>query len=101
VKDADCVALLQWGLPRLGLRWRGFRAQDIRLEQPPGPFDLVLCRNLAFTYFDEPLQSTIVERIGARTRAGGFLVLGRHEALPGNELFGPKAPALGIHQRLA
>jgi chemotaxis protein methyltransferase CheR len=23
--DADCVAFLQWALPRLGLRWQGFR----------------------------------------------------------------------------
>jgi chemotaxis protein methyltransferase CheR len=23
--DAECVALLQWALPRLGLRWQGFR----------------------------------------------------------------------------
>jgi chemotaxis protein methyltransferase CheR len=26
-----------------------FRQQDIRQDQPAGPFDLVLCRNLAFT----------------------------------------------------
>jgi len=25
VKDTDCVGLLQWALPRLGLRWPGFR----------------------------------------------------------------------------
>src|SRR5262245_46489236 len=25
MKDADCVALLQWALPRLALRWEGFR----------------------------------------------------------------------------
>src|SRR5688572_10367475 len=23
--DAECVDLLQWALPRLGLRWQGFR----------------------------------------------------------------------------
>src|SRR5918999_3370615 len=23
--DVDCVSLLQWALPRLGLRWEGFR----------------------------------------------------------------------------
>jgi hypothetical protein len=23
--DADCVALLQWALPRMGMRWPGFR----------------------------------------------------------------------------
>jgi chemotaxis protein methyltransferase CheR len=25
MNDAECVAFLQWALPRLGLRWRGFR----------------------------------------------------------------------------
>ena len=25
VKDADCIHFLQWALPRLGLRWAGFR----------------------------------------------------------------------------
>ena len=25
VKDADCTAFLQWALPRLGMRWPGFR----------------------------------------------------------------------------
>ena len=25
MKDADCTALLQWALPRLGMRWAGFR----------------------------------------------------------------------------
>ena len=25
MKDSDCVDFLQWALPRLGLRWPGFR----------------------------------------------------------------------------
>lgn len=25
MNDADCVAFLQWALPRLGLHWPGFR----------------------------------------------------------------------------
>ena len=25
MRDADCVAFLQWALPRLNLRWKGFR----------------------------------------------------------------------------
>jgi chemotaxis protein methyltransferase CheR len=25
MKDADCTALLRWALPRLGMRWAGFR----------------------------------------------------------------------------
>jgi chemotaxis protein methyltransferase CheR len=25
LRDSDCIAFLQWALPRLGLRWTGFR----------------------------------------------------------------------------
>ena len=130
MKDADCVAFLQWALPQLGLRWAGYRkvrrrackrigrrmrelgvadaaAYRARLQADPAEwralaalcpipisrfyrdrevfdclgaealpereFDLVLCRNLAFTYFDA---------------AGGALVIGLHEQLP--------APAAGF-----
>ena len=58
------------------------RLQDIRGGQPSEHFHLVLCRNLAFTYFDVPLQREILEGIRQRTLPGGFLVIGRHEALP-------------------
>jgi chemotaxis protein methyltransferase CheR len=60
-----------------------FRLQDIRETQPDGPFDLILCRNLAFTYFEDGLQAAILERIDHRLRPGGYLVIGSHERLPG------------------
>lgn len=56
--------------------------QDIRMELPDGPFDLVLCRNLAFTYFDDMLQTKIAESLQDRIVPGGVLILGRHEVLP-------------------
>jgi len=59
-----------------------FREQDIRRAQPDGPFDLVLCRNLAFTYFDEPLQRDVLKRIVSVMHDGGALVIGAHEKLP-------------------
>ncbi|MDH3793205.1 MAG: hypothetical protein OES41_15820, partial [Rhodospirillales bacterium] len=59
-----------------------FRLQDIREKQPDGPFDLILCRNLVFTYFQEPLQRAVLERIDCRLRGGGVLVIGSHERLP-------------------
>jgi chemotaxis protein methyltransferase CheR len=43
-----------------------FRQQDVRKELPDGPFDLVLCRNLVFTYFEDSLQTEIT---GARWRS--------------------------------
>ncbi len=46
--------------------------------------DLILCRNLAFTYFDEPLQQQTYFRLLHVLRAGGALVIGIHEQLPVN-----------------
>jgi chemotaxis protein methyltransferase CheR len=59
-----------------------FVRQDIRHECPDGPFDLILCRNLVFTYFDPALQRSVLERLVARLRAGGCLIIGKHESLP-------------------
>lgn len=59
-----------------------FLQQDIRHTLPEGPFQLVLCRNLVFTYFDEPLQSEILQQLHARLLPGGWLVLGVHEKPP-------------------
>lgn len=64
---------------RHGITWR---QQDLREEMPEGPFDLILCRNLAFTYFAEPLQRRILQRLKERLRPDGILVLGKHERLP-------------------
>jgi len=55
---------------------------DIRREMPKGPFDLVLCRNLAFTYFAQPLREKVLTQIAERTLGGGLLVIGAHETLP-------------------
>jgi chemotaxis protein methyltransferase CheR len=61
-----------------------FRERDVRAEAPaPEPrFHLVLCRNLVFTYFSEPLQLEVVDRLRAATEPGGALVVGTHERLP-------------------
>ena len=56
--------------------------QDIRAELMPGPFDLICCRNLAFTYFAMPLQRRILREFCGRLVDGGVLVLGKHESLP-------------------
>ena len=56
--------------------------QDIRLEQPQGLFELVLCRNLVLTYFDQPTQCEVLKAIRSRMRSGAALVVGAHEELP-------------------
>ncbi len=56
--------------------------QDLRRAMPDGPFDLILCRNCAFTYFDHSLQGALLRGFGQRLREGGALLVGAHEALP-------------------
>jgi chemotaxis protein methyltransferase CheR len=66
-----------------------FALHDVRDDPPAGPFDLVLCRNLAFTYFDDATQREILQRIASVTST---LAIGAHEALPeGQRLFAPWA----------
>jgi chemotaxis protein methyltransferase CheR len=59
-----------------------FLRQDIRSELPAGPLDLVLCRNLVFTYFEPGLQRSVLQRIEGLLRDGAYLVIGAHEQLP-------------------
>jgi chemotaxis protein methyltransferase CheR len=59
-----------------------FRHEDLRERMPDGPLHLVLCRYLAFTYFDEPTQSALASRIAERMVPGGVLVVGTHEKVP-------------------
>jgi len=76
-----------------------FRRQDIRRAQPRGPFDLVLCRHLALTYFAEPQQRAVLARVAARLRPGGFLVVGTHERPPQGLPFRPVPGVRGIFRR--
>jgi hypothetical protein len=76
--------------------------QDIRQAMPDVPFDLILCRNLAFTYFDGALQRRMSAELRDRLQPGGFLVLGSHEALPASVGgFVPVVPKLAIYRREA
>ena len=69
----------------VGAEYRGgivFLLEDIRSGIPRGPFDLILCRNLVFTYFELERQSEISGRIAESLRDTGYLVIGAHEQLP-------------------
>lgn len=59
-----------------------FRHHDVRDPPTDGPFDLILCRNLVFTYFEPALQREVLLRLGRVLRPGGALVIGAHERLP-------------------
>ncbi len=57
--------------------------QDMRKEMPNGPYDLILCRNVAFTYFDDTTQRKVLDGLTNRLLTSGVLVIGGHEELPG------------------
>ncbi|MFC1523930.1 CheR family methyltransferase [Thermodesulfobacteriota bacterium] len=60
-----------------------FFRRDIRSADPDGSFDLILCRNLVFTYFSESLQAMVLSQLEKSLVFGGALVIGKHEFLPG------------------
>ncbi len=59
-----------------------FQEQDVRRGMPEGPFDLILCRYLIFTYFDVALQQRLLAQIMDRLHGGGALVIGTTDVLP-------------------
>ena len=59
-----------------------FLQQDIRQTMPEHHFDLILCRNLLFSYFDEPLQRKILTQMKRKLHPNGYLIIGIHESLP-------------------
>ncbi len=76
------------------------RRHDLREAPPPECFDLVLCRNVAFTYFDLDLQREVAERLARCLRMGGALVVGSHETLPEGAAFAPWSSSLGVYRRV-
>jgi chemotaxis protein methyltransferase CheR len=71
---------------RQGVR---FECQDLLHQCPCSPFDLILCRNLVFTYFNESLQLGILNRLVGLIHQGGALLIGNHERLPPNSALMP------------
>lgn len=62
-----------------------FLVQDVRKEMPDERFHLILCRYLAFTYFDEQLQENTLRVLTERLLPGGALTIGRGETLPSEQ----------------
>jgi chemotaxis protein methyltransferase CheR len=64
-------------------------------------FDLVLCRYVAFTYFDDALRRRTLQRLLTKLRPGGAFVIGLKEQLPeGVPGLEPWVPALRIFRRV-
>ncbi|ADH85722.1 CheR family methyltransferase [Desulfurivibrio alkaliphilus] len=77
-----------------------FLPHDLRTPLPETGFDLICCRNLAFTYFDHALQLRIALTLYGHLLPGGVLLLGVHEQLPkGEPNFEVISERLGLYRR--
>ncbi len=61
-----------------------FVEHDVRSPLPSVNLQLILCRNLVYTYYSEDLQREITQRLADALQPGGLLVVGSHETLPGD-----------------
>jgi len=81
---AFTVEVDEWVLGDAFKRDVAFFCHDIRGPAPEGPFDLVVCRNLVFTYFDAARQVAALDAVRSVLTPVGFLIIGIHETLPPN-----------------
>lgn len=58
-----------------------FEHHDLVGDDPPGMFDLVMCRNLLI-YIESEAKRTILETLVDAVRPGGYLVIGMSETIP-------------------
>ena len=81
---AELPERLRAGMRRRRVSRAGSRsaATTCATSRRDGPFDLILCRNSAFTYFADDVQAQVLERLLGVLRPGGALVVGLHERLP-------------------
>jgi chemotaxis protein methyltransferase CheR len=77
-----------------------FRKMDLLRDGSTGRFGLILCRNVAFTYFGLAQRLSVAAMLGASLEEGGYLVLGRTETLPKRsaDLFEPAFRAGKIYR---
>lgn len=79
-----------------------FRREDVRTFTPPAPLHLVMCRNVAFTYFGVEAQRDFLRRVASVMVLGGLLFVGRGEAIPEDaEDFEPAEEAPLVYRRRA
>ena len=78
-----------------------FRRHDIIHEEPFSGMDIILCRNLAFTYFFKDTQIDVLKKIFSSLKEVGYLVIGWDESLPliYPTLFIPAYPQEKIYQK--
>jgi len=80
-----------------------FKKHDILREEPFLGMDIVLCRNLAFTYFSKESQIKVLRKIVTSLKEKRYLVIGKDENLPlaYPTLFVPAFPNEKIYQKFS
>jgi len=80
-----------------------FKRHDIIHEEPFSGMDMILCRNLAFTYFSKESQMDLLKKIAGSLREKGYLVIGKDEPLPLTypTLFVPVFPMEKIYKKFS
>ncbi|ELZ91351.1 chemotaxis protein methyltransferase CheR [Haloferax mucosum ATCC BAA-1512] len=58
-----------------------FDRRDLIREDPPGTFDLVVCRNL-FIYINTESKRAVFETLGSALKPDGYLTIGMTETIP-------------------
>ena len=59
-----------------------FWRHDVLHEDPFPEMDMILCRNLAFTYFSKERQMDVLRKISRSLKKEGYLCIGKDESLP-------------------
>jgi chemotaxis protein methyltransferase CheR len=76
-----------------------FRKHDLLRDQtPPGPFDLICCRNVVI-YFTEEAKDRIYEGFVSSLRPAGLLFIGATEAIMRPKPFGLQGLAPGFYEK--
>ena len=72
-----------------------FKVHDLIADRYPGPFDLVVCRNVLIYFVDE-VKNRVLAGLAGAVRPGGFLFLGGTEIVHHPEALGliRRAPSL-------
>lgn len=93
----------RWRLVEGPRRIVSFRKIDLLMDEPAGPFDLVLCRYLAFTYYRGERRRRAAARLWSALRPGGILFIGRKEGLAPADcsLFSPWREDTGIFRKVS
>ena len=77
-----------------------FTRHDIVHEEPFSGMDIVLCRNLAFTYFSKECQMDVLKKVSRSLGEDGYFIIGKDESLllTYPTLFVPIFPKQKIYQ---